>query len=116
MEAAGDAVFRRRNHPRLLGSIRALGRLAFLLGWTFVAMPIQAGCLASPGRAKIAFARFYWATFCRLFGIRVRVIGQHAKGRRVVFVSITPPGWTFRYWAASWRPASCPKAKSAPGR
>ncbi|HEY6430898.1 MAG TPA: lysophospholipid acyltransferase family protein [Acetobacteraceae bacterium] len=87
MEAAGDAVFRRRNHPRLLGSIRALGRLAFLLGWTFVAMPIQAGCLASPGRAKIAFARFYWATFCRLFGIRVRVIGQHAKGRRVVFVS-----------------------------
>jgi 1-acyl-sn-glycerol-3-phosphate acyltransferase len=87
MEAAGDAVFRRRNNPRLLGSIRCVRRLVFLFAWTIVAIPIQAGCLMSPGRKKVAFAQVYWATFCRLFGIRVRVIGQRAEGRGVVFVS-----------------------------
>jgi lyso-ornithine lipid O-acyltransferase len=43
-----------------------------------------------PGNAKVSFARFYWATFARLIGIRVRVIGTAARrtaGRPVVYVS-----------------------------
>jgi lyso-ornithine lipid O-acyltransferase len=50
---------------------------------------IQAVCLALPGHAKVVFARVYWATFARLIGIEVRVIGKAAKresGRPVVFV------------------------------
>ena len=53
-------------------------------------MAIQAVCLGLPGRAKIVFARLYWAMFARLMGIRVRVIGTavtHAAGRRVIYVS-----------------------------
>jgi 1-acyl-sn-glycerol-3-phosphate acyltransferase len=61
-------------------------------------MLIQAVCLLSPGNAKVTFARFYWATFTRLIGIEVRVIGTPAKrhggrpggrpgGRSVVYVS-----------------------------
>lgn len=47
-------------------------------------------CLVVPGRAKVWFARFYWATLCRLMGLRVRVIGTRAArsdGRPVVFAS-----------------------------
>lgn len=89
---AADALFGRRNRPLILGSVRALRRLVLLLGWTFLAMPVQAMCLLLPGRAKVRFARFYWATFCRLIGLQARVIGTpatggHITGRPVVFVS-----------------------------
>ena len=58
-------------------------------------MLIQAVCLLLPGHgklghAKVWFARVYWATFARLIGIEVRVIGTVAKrqgGRPVVYVS-----------------------------
>jgi 1-acyl-sn-glycerol-3-phosphate acyltransferase len=63
--------------------------MAILL-WTMPAMPVQALCLLLPGRPKVAFARLYWALFCRLLGLRVRVIGEVARRtttRPVVFVS-----------------------------
>jgi lyso-ornithine lipid O-acyltransferase len=52
-------------------------------------MPVQATFLLLPGRPKVAFARTYWAIFCRLLGMHVRLIGEpaHAAGGRVVFVS-----------------------------
>ncbi len=51
-------------------------------------MPVQGVCLLSPGRSKVHFARCYWATFCRLIGLKVRVIGTRAAGDRpLVFVS-----------------------------
>jgi 1-acyl-sn-glycerol-3-phosphate acyltransferase len=53
-------------------------------------MLIQALCLILPGHAKVAFARVYWATFTRLIGIKVRVIGtkaRHEGGRPIVYVS-----------------------------
>jgi 1-acyl-sn-glycerol-3-phosphate acyltransferase len=53
-------------------------------------MLIQVVCLVLPGHAKVAFARIYWATFARLIGIQVRVVGTAAKregGRPVVYVS-----------------------------
>ncbi len=70
--------------------IRVARRAFAVLLWTLPAMVIQSVCLIVPGRAKIAFARVYWATFARLIGIRVRVIGTAVKqqgGRPVVYVS-----------------------------
>lgn len=61
-----------------------------MLAWTLPAMVIQAVCLLVPGRARVIFARIYWATFTRLIGIRVRVIGKPARrtaGRAVIYVS-----------------------------
>ena len=70
--------------------LRVARRAFAVLAWTLAAMVIQALCLVLPGRAKIAFARIYWATFSRLIGIKVRVVGTAARregGRPVVYVS-----------------------------
>jgi 1-acyl-sn-glycerol-3-phosphate acyltransferase len=70
--------------------LRVVRRLLALLLWTLPAMPVQALCLILPGRPKVAFARLYWALFSRLLGLRVRVIGDMARGtatRPVLFVS-----------------------------
>jgi 1-acyl-sn-glycerol-3-phosphate acyltransferase len=70
--------------------VRVLRRGLGVMGWTFVAMLIQAVCLALPGHAKVVFARLYWAAFTRLIGVRVRIIGAPVKrsgGRRVIYVS-----------------------------
>lgn len=70
--------------------VRVVRRGFAVLAWTVLAMLIQACCLTVPGRAKVAFARFYWAVFARLMGIEVRVIGTLARrqdGRPIVYVS-----------------------------
>jgi lyso-ornithine lipid O-acyltransferase len=70
--------------------IRVARRGFAILAWTLPAMLVQAVCLVLPGHPKIWFARVYWATFARLIGIEVRVIGSLAKrddGRPVVYVS-----------------------------
>ena len=70
--------------------IRIFRRGFTVLAWTLPAMLIQAVCLMLPGRAKVVFARIYWAVFARLIGIKVRVIGQPAQrigGRSVIYVS-----------------------------
>jgi lyso-ornithine lipid O-acyltransferase len=70
--------------------IRVVRRGLAVLAWTLPAMLIQGFCLVLPGRAKVTFARIYWATFARLIGVRVRVVGTAAKrqgGRPVVYVS-----------------------------
>ncbi len=74
----------------LMRRVRVTRRFLAILLWTLPAMPVQALCLILPGRPKVAFARFYWALFSRLLGLRVRVIGALASGattRPVVFVS-----------------------------
>jgi 1-acyl-sn-glycerol-3-phosphate acyltransferase len=74
----------------LLLPMRVVRRGGGVLLWTLSCMPIQAVCLAVPGRAKVAFARFYWSVVCRLLGLQVRKIGAAAgstAGRSVVFVS-----------------------------
>lgn len=91
--SAGDPgisqLLRRRKWPLVLGSVRAARRLILLLVWTFLSMPIQGVCLLLPGRPKVVFARIYWAWFCRLLGMHVRLIGEPGRTdvRRVVFVS-----------------------------
>ena len=70
--------------------VRVARRGLAVLAWTFPAMLVQLLCLMSPGRAKVWFARVYWAVFTRLIGIEVRVIGTPVKrlgGRPVVYVS-----------------------------
>ncbi|MBC7800374.1 MAG: 1-acyl-sn-glycerol-3-phosphate acyltransferase [Gemmatimonadaceae bacterium] len=81
-----DRGFPRRRTRRL----RAVRRAASIALWTIPAIAIQAVLLVLPGRAKVAFARFYWFSLCRLLGLHVRVIGTQAKrldGRPVVFAS-----------------------------
>lgn len=74
----------------LLRRLRAVGRSLGLIGWTLLAMPIQAVLLRLPGDAKVRFARMFWAGFCRLIGVRRRLVGTPARGlgvgRPVVFV------------------------------
>jgi len=84
---AADAVFRKRSRLSLLGSARAIRRLLSLLVWTVLAISIQSFCLLLPGRAKVVFAQVYWAMFCRLIGIKTRVVGRPATRRRVIFVA-----------------------------
>ncbi len=69
---------------------RVVRRGVALLAWTLPSMLIQALCLVLPGRAKVTFAKFYWAMFSWIIGIRVRVIGAPLvtkDGRRVIYVS-----------------------------
>ncbi len=78
--------------PRRAGlrPLRAMRRGASVALWTMPAMLAQSLMLVLPGRGKVAFARVYWATMCRLLGLQVRVIGtpaQRLDGRPVVFAS-----------------------------
>lgn len=90
MTADGHHAAMAAGRPRTARS-RAARRAIGVIGWTLLAMPIQALMVYLPGAGKIVFARFYWSTVCRLIGLRVRVIGTpartHGSGRPVVFVS-----------------------------
>lgn len=68
------------NERPLGGRLRAVRRIAMVLLWTILAIPIQAVLLPLPGRGKVWFARVYHATLCRLIGLRVQVVGQPAGG------------------------------------
>ncbi len=74
---------------RMLRRGRAIRRGVSVALWTAIAMLVQAPLVVLPGRPKVMFARLYWSVFCRLLGLKVRVIGQAAtgSGRPVVFVS-----------------------------
>ena len=76
--------------PSLTSRIRAIRRILGVLLWTLPSIPVQAACLLVPGRAKVAFAKLYWAVFSRLLGLHVRVIGDLASSksdRPVIYVS-----------------------------
>ncbi len=75
--------------------VRVIGRGLAVTLWTFFSVPVQAILITLPGRrGRVAFARIYWHNFCRLMGLKVRVLGtsaqqgsQRGNGRRVVYVS-----------------------------
>jgi 1-acyl-sn-glycerol-3-phosphate acyltransferase len=69
------------------GRVRAARRIATILLWTLLALPIQLVLVALPGRASIRFARFYWRTFAWMIGMRIQVVGEPARDRPVLFVS-----------------------------
>jgi 1-acyl-sn-glycerol-3-phosphate acyltransferase len=69
---------------------RAVRRGAMIVALTLPSMVIQAMCLALPGRAKVAFPRFFWGCFAAGLGLEVRVVGELASkrsSRPVIFVS-----------------------------
>lgn len=72
--------------------VRAIRRGLLVILWTLVSMLVQSVLIVLPGSGKVAFARIYWSTMCRLLGLRVRLIGAPARGadasgRPVVYVS-----------------------------
>jgi 1-acyl-sn-glycerol-3-phosphate acyltransferase len=69
------------------GRVRAVRRLAAIVLWTLLCIPVQALLLVLPGRGKLAFPTVYFGTLCRLMGVRVQVVGQVAADRPVLFVS-----------------------------
>jgi 1-acyl-sn-glycerol-3-phosphate acyltransferase len=87
-----DPLFSHDAEPRfgLLRPLRVLRRGGSVVLWTLPCMPVQAIFIALPGSLKVAFARLYWGTACRLIGLSVRVVGtpiNRKGGRPVVFVS-----------------------------
>jgi 1-acyl-sn-glycerol-3-phosphate acyltransferase len=62
-------------------------RLALVLGWTLICMPVQAILIRLPGRGKERFARAYWGGVAVLLGLRLTVHGGLAQARPVVFVA-----------------------------
>ena len=72
--------------------VRVIRRGVSALLWTLPAMPAQAVCLLLPGRAKVVFARVFWAVFTRLIGIHVRVVGAPAGQARGGRGGETRPG------------------------
>jgi len=77
------------DHHHVTRRIRAVRRGLMILLWTLPSLLIQTVLLLLPGRGKLVFARIYWATFARLLGMTVRIIGKPATGgsRPVVFVA-----------------------------
>ena len=55
--------------------------------WTLFAVPVQAVLLMLPGRGKESFARTYWRGVAWILGLRLRVIGQIAPTRPVLFAA-----------------------------
>ena len=75
---------------RMAGNVRATVRGVAAIGWTVLCCPVQAVLLLLPGHPKVWFARVYWATFARLIGLHVRVVGAAAakgQGRRVIYAA-----------------------------
>lgn len=76
----------------LVRRLRVIRRGVQIALWTLLSLLVQSVLIMLPGRGKVVFARIYWATMCRLLGLRVRVIGprlrRHATaGRPIVYVS-----------------------------
>lgn len=76
--------------PSATARLRAIRRMVSVALWTLLSLPIQMVLVLLPGRAKIAFAKLYWAVFARLLGLHVRVIGTRASAgsdRPVIYIS-----------------------------
>ena len=74
---------------RIWGHLLAARRVGIVLLLTPAAAIVQLMLLLLPGRAKVEFARFYWAAVARLIGLHVRMIGApigRVGGRPVIFV------------------------------
>jgi len=68
------------------GQLRAVSRLAFVLIWTLLCIPVQALLLVLPGRGRDNFPRVYHRTLCWLIGLKLQVVGKPAPGA-TLFVS-----------------------------
>lgn len=74
--------------PRPVGGrLRAVRRIILAALWTLVACPVQLVLIRLPGRASVAFARFFLAVLCRVIGLKVQVVGRPSRGASVLHVS-----------------------------
>jgi 1-acyl-sn-glycerol-3-phosphate acyltransferase len=69
------------------GRLRAVRRLAAVVLFTLLCLPVQAVLIRLPGRAKNRFGQFYHRTLCRLIGLKLQVIGAAAAARPTLHVS-----------------------------
>ena len=69
------------------GRIRAVRRIATIILWTAIAIPIQAALMVLPGRGDVLFRRFYFRASAWLMGLRIQVVGQQDRGGSVLIVS-----------------------------
>lgn len=69
------------------GRIRAVRRIASVLLFTLLCIPVQAVLIQFPGGAKNRFARFYFRSLCWLIGLKLRVIGTPSPEPRTLYVS-----------------------------
>ncbi len=84
----------RADEARYHGSrVRAVRRIATLVLLTLACMPIQSMMLALPGSGKVRFPQFYWSSFRRLLGMRLRVIGKPAVGDGPVIYVANHSSW-----------------------
>lgn len=72
---------------RVSGGLRATRRLAVVLAWTLLCIPVQMVLLGLPGRGKRRFARFYHGVLCRVIGLRVQVVGEVSRDEPALFLS-----------------------------
>jgi 1-acyl-sn-glycerol-3-phosphate acyltransferase len=81
--AFGDVM-----QDRPLGSkLRAVRRLAGVLAWVVLALPVQALLLLLPGPAKRRFPRIFFGGLCWLIGLKVQVVGETSQARPVLYVA-----------------------------
>jgi 1-acyl-sn-glycerol-3-phosphate acyltransferase len=71
----------------MTGNLRMAGRLAAVLVWTLLGMPVQVVCLRLPGRAAERFALVYWRGVRTILGLQISVQGRLAAARPAVFVA-----------------------------
>jgi 1-acyl-sn-glycerol-3-phosphate acyltransferase len=89
-EAAAQEAFASARKLGPFGVIRGVLRLAGMLAWTLLAIPVQAVLRRLAPAAARRFARTYHATLCLILGLEIRLDGAaeaHPAGRPVVFVS-----------------------------
>ncbi|MDE2333697.1 MAG: 1-acyl-sn-glycerol-3-phosphate acyltransferase [Rhodospirillales bacterium] len=68
----------------------AVVRMAGVVLWSALCIPLQALCLVLPGEAKVLFPRLYWRGMCFCIGLslrEVRLAGSDPSGRPVVYVA-----------------------------
>lgn len=68
-------------------TLRAVGILVTFLVCTFIGIPWQASALRFGLKRRKTFPRRYHRFMCRLFGIRVKVVGAPVTGQGVLMVS-----------------------------
>ncbi len=77
-----------RMRGQTMRQLLACRRVLAVLLFTPVCCIVQAALLLLPGRGRVRFAAFYWASIARLLGLHVRVAGRqaHRQSRPIIYV------------------------------
>lgn len=67
--------------------LRAIVRLSLYAVWTLTMLPVQMVLVGLHLRAASSFPRFYHRVVCRIIGIELKVRGEQAPGKPMLFVA-----------------------------